>query len=185
MMQTHAIFGYFAPAVPAAPDTSPETPEAKAVAKLRNAWRATDWSSRVRVPMFLRAAGLDVSADAVAALPEQIDPASIVLARAVAADAARTAYAEWCDLKPPMGSAGCLAARMAALDAANSTVFACSHEAVHAAKQIMESGERAFALVVLGDLENAARFAACVVALRPNALPALVAQILKDKTPWR
>jgi hypothetical protein len=153
--------------------------------RLRTAWRATDWSSRVRVPAFLRAAGLTVSADSVASIPEQLDPASIVAARATAADAARTAYAEWLYVKPPLGSPGCLAARTAALDAATSTVFACAHAAVLAAQEITQSPEHQTAVVVLGDLENAARWAACVIALKPDALAATVAEILKERRPWQ
>jgi hypothetical protein len=86
-------------------------------------WQAIDWDVRVRVPTFLRAAGLDDHATTLAGLPEFTSLRGLADVKLTLHAAARAAYGAWQDRKPPTGSHACTAARQSAEEARGITML--------------------------------------------------------------
>ena len=86
-------------------------------------WEALNWDLRHRVPTFLRAAGLEEHAKALASLPAIGSLQALAEAKATAHAAAKAAHEAWKRLKPPDGSHACTAARQAAVEAKGMTLL--------------------------------------------------------------
>lgn len=130
------------------------------------AWAALDWDIRVRVPKFLRGAGLVEDADALANLPPITSIECLAPLKDITSKAAKAAYALWLKRKPALGSVACAACRCAAVEASKMTLLPPGQAALPVAAEVarVEAGLRAEVLVGTGDAEGAADWSAAVIA---------------------
>lgn len=156
---------------------------------LARAWSAIDWDLRVRVPAFIRAAGLLEYAKKLEKSPEVHDVTTLLALRDTAANAARAAYCLWLKRKAPVDTTGCRAAKAAAVEATGRTILPSARASVEAIHEV-QAESTGWAVMVCGDAENAASWAAAVVATgdgswaeaRERLLP-IVREI--EATPWQ
>ena len=134
--------------------------------EMQVAWRALDWDIRVRVPAFLRAAGLVPHAEAMSGLAPINSIESLRGLKDITKAAAVEAYQTWLAKKPPLGSAACAACRCAAVEASKMTLLPPGHAAIPIAAEVARTDIelRADALVGTGDAEGAADWAAALIA---------------------
>lgn len=130
-------------------------------------WQALSWDVRSRVPAFLRAAGLDEQADAMASLPEITSLRVLADAKRQAHEAARAAFTAWKDRKPPNGSHACTAVRQAAYEAKGITLLPSAGLTLPIAVELRGADDaslQADAAYAASEFEVAAEWAAALVA---------------------